>query len=667
MNSLKGRMIAIISAVTVICMVFMAGITYTISAGKIENLSVEQYQTNTANTTNQLTTWMKQQEKLVTTQVMTMQINKSFSISALNKYLEPIVEEYNEDGYIYDLYFTSSDNKMASGSGYVPDPSIDFTERSWYIAAEETDGPVYSAPYRDTDSGKLVITISQKVMSNGEMKGVLAADIFVDTLIDMTNSQEMPKDSYCFLVDDNNGVVNHPDEEGFAYVEDEPIALSDSKIEEYAKLSEPIAAKENAISFEDYDGNERTFYINQMEGSNWYVVSAISNDVISAQKASIKTAYFLILIISIVVMFLVVTVLAGTVTKPIKELTNQIKSGAVDQTNVSVATREIGQLYMEFNGLMSNLQGLLTVCEQAEGNLNEFGGSIEKITNAITTGAKNVDLQMQRIVEALNSQSTDMQSKQGDLDQFNESIEVFHKNFVSMETVISDMIGYLGTSVECAKMLEKSSVVSNEHLKDINKDISGLGDMSNKITEIVSTIMGISAQTNLLALNASIEAARAGEAGKGFAVVADEIRVLSNSTSEATENISKQIGQIQKLIDNVVDVLANSTRDFEANEKQSGEVLGLLMQINNSVSEAERVNHLLKDSLTQFEDSKEMIDGIFQAVDENIKTCLDASVDAQESTKVQSETVDNLMEESGRLSELATDFRENTSNFKHNS
>ena len=66
-----------------------------------------------------------------------------------------------------------------------------------------------------------------------------------------------------------------------------------------------------------------------------------------------------------------------------------------------------------------------------------------------------------------------------------------------------------------------------------------------KIGEVVKLISGIAAQTNLLALNATIEAARAGEAGRGFAVVAAEVKALAAQTAGATEEISRQIIEIQ--------------------------------------------------------------------------------------------------------------------------
>ena len=76
------------------------------------------------------------------------------------------------------------------------------------------------------------------------------------------------------------------------------------------------------------------------------------------------------------------------------------------------------------------------------------------------------------------------------------------------------------------------------------------------------------------------------------------------------------------------------------------------------------MNQNLKGSLQTFVENKDMIVAMFQSIQENIVTCLDASIEAQESAKMQSETSEQLMSESGRLSELATDFRETTSHFK---
>ena len=75
--------------------------------------------------------------------------------------------------------------------------------------------------------------------------------------------------------------------------------------------------------------------------------------------------------------------------------------------------------------------------------------------------------------------------------------------------------------------------------------IADLAETAGKIGAIVGMISDIAGQTNLLALNATIEAARAGEAGKGFAVVASEVKNLANQTARATEEITRQVGEIQ--------------------------------------------------------------------------------------------------------------------------
>jgi len=75
--------------------------------------------------------------------------------------------------------------------------------------------------------------------------------------------------------------------------------------------------------------------------------------------------------------------------------------------------------------------------------------------------------------------------------------------------------------------------------------VQGLSEAASRIGDVVRLIGDIAGQTNLLALNATIEAARAGEAGKGFAVVASEVKSLAGQTARATEEIGRQIAEMQ--------------------------------------------------------------------------------------------------------------------------
>jgi len=118
---------------------------------------------------------------------------------------------------------------------------------------------------------------------------------------------------------------------------------------------------------------------------------------------------------------------------------------------------------------------------------------------------------------------------------------------------------------EIAVQVAHSNEISAQAVTTVDSTahrMTGLSQAVQSIGDVVKLINDIASQTNLLALNATIEAARAGEAGKGFAVVANEVKHLANQTAKATEDISRQVSEIQAStldmshsIEGVVDII----------------------------------------------------------------------------------------------------------------
>jgi methyl-accepting chemotaxis protein len=148
----------------------------------------------------------------------------------------------------------------------------------------------------------------------------------------------------------------------------------------------------------------------------------------------------------------------------------------------------------------------------------------------------------------------------------------------NVQTVASAAEELASSIAEISRQVAQSAQIAGRAKSDAARTdgvVHALAEGAQKIGEVVGLISSIAGQTNLLALNATIEAARAGDAGKGFAVVASEVKNLATQTAKATEDIGRQITQIQ-----------TATREAVSAIQGIGSTIGEISEIAASIAAA---------------------------------------------------------------------------------
>jgi methyl-accepting chemotaxis protein len=158
------------------------------------------------------------------------------------------------------------------------------------------------------------------------------------------------------------------------------------------------------------------------------------------------------------------------------------------------------------------------------------------------------------------------------------------------------------TSEIGAKAVEESisaMMQLREQVESIAEKILALSEQTQQIGEIIASVNDIAEQSKLLALNASIEAARAGEHGKGFAVVATEIRSLADQSKQATVQVRKILGEIQKATNSAVMVTEEGSKRADSGVDLSNRAGENIHQLTIAIEESANMAKQIAGSAKQ--------------------------------------------------------------------
>ncbi|WP_373235618.1 methyl-accepting chemotaxis protein [Cohaesibacter celericrescens] len=234
-----------------------------------------------------------------------------------------------------------------------------------------------------------------------------------------------------------------------------------------------------------------------------------------------------------------------------------------------------------------------------------FDREVAEMLSTVTASAMELQEASQHMSETALSTSTQSEQVSSASQQASSNVEAVASAAEELSASVSEVARQVQTSNEMALQASNEAATTNDR-------VERLAHSAKQISEVVTLIQAIAEQTNLLALNATIEAARAGESGKGFAVVAAEVKELANQTSKATEEIDKQISEIQLETDHTVSAISTISHTTANLSNISGQIAAAVDQqraateeIASNVTQASQVTHEVSVNIGSVTDAAE--------------------------------------------------------------
>lgn len=212
--------------------------------------------------------------------------------------------------------------------GYLTDAHYVIKKRPWYSEAMNTDRVVFSAPYIDYSTKKIVFSAVKQVKENKKVAGFVALDISFNSIPEIFKVAMIGKKGKNFLISRDGSIIYRDDKK---LVKPENIFQSSKELKLIEK--KVLSGKNN---FDEIIYEHVHYYVvnYQVKDTDWIVISLIDKN--EAMKNLVRfTIIIIVLFILAVTLLILLTVIAvNKNTKPISTITayaEDIANGEFDK------------------------------------------------------------------------------------------------------------------------------------------------------------------------------------------------------------------------------------------------------------------------------------------------------------------------------------------------
>ncbi|WP_416176221.1 methyl-accepting chemotaxis protein [Clostridium sp.] len=544
MKSIKTKITTTILSISILSLIAVLCISYFIVHNTIIDQSKKAMLLSTEKYSEKINRILDEQGKIVNEISDTVE---NMNTLDKNKILPYLKKKLKSNSNVMEVYMGFKDGSILTASGKMPPAGYNSTEAQWYKSAIEKKTVIYTEPYVDKNTGKMVITIAKTVNINNKFAGVLGCDIDLDTITKMVEQAKPVENSYGFLIDSNGNFVVHKN------TKFKPTKDGLKKVASVMNGQFSDILKENFVKLKDYDGEERYFVTSKIAATNWTL--GFATPISQVEEAMQKLVSSLILLIAIVILVIaaVSIYLGNSIGRPILALSKMadrisnfdLKYEEKNYDQFASYKDEIGRLSNSFKIMHRELIEIITKILENSKHMDKSNLELSGMSNDLASMSKNINAAIKNIASGIQESSAASEEITASMEEVNASInELSQKSMDGSNSAEASRNRAVEMETKSKNHIKRINDVYSEKEKNIINSIERANVVEN-IGDIADTIADISEQTNLLALNAAIEAERAGENGKGFRVVAEEIRKLSEQSKESVLEIKNKIDEVK--------------------------------------------------------------------------------------------------------------------------
>lgn len=624
----KKAVILTVALLTSVMLFLITAIGFLVSYQKVKENLMSATEESLTICADQVSAWLEKQGDFTVSQANAAGKIGDYTKehSANDDFIDSVMEI---DSSLLDCYTAYEDKSLFMAVTDVSTLPADFdpTSRPWYQEAKAAGKAIYTSPYMDVATGRMIFTVAAPINEKGKFAGVFGCDISLDKTMELVEGLKITKNGYPVLIDNDGNFMIHNNEDYMPVVSGGDAALTtyEDVKGDYAKVVSSLGDKVDIGLHADYDGVEKYFAFTKLSDIGWVIGYVMPKGDIDGQLNDLGMTYLILFIVFFFVGNAIVILVTTLQLKPLKKISavaEQIAEGDLSANFHYGARDEVGMLCDSFakcvdmmrmyvtdiSGVLEGIsKGDLTVSTSVryQGDFENIKTSIDHILFSLNRMLSRIHLGSSEVFTGSNNMAVGSQSLADGTTRQAAAIE----QISSAITEASEQIANTAQNAEKAGELSKRAQARVNRQDDEIRSMVGamekISDTSQQIEKIIHTIDSIAFQTNILSLNASVEASRAGEAGRGFSVVADEVRSLAEKCAKAAKSTTSLIGA-------AIAAVENGSKYAGATAESMKEVKEMTEQTAVLITEIAAASAEQKESIIQITSGVEQISQVIQ-------------------------------------------------------